>query len=83
MNYSRFDFFEPVRLFADVDDSFYPYMSPAQQPNGLLAAGLSLRICALRAGMVFVLAQNFRVRLYPCDAPAAMEALRRDLILFS
>ena len=49
-----------------------PYVSSAEQPEGLLAAGLSLRIRALRAGMEFVLAQNFPVRLNTCDAPTAM-----------
>jgi hypothetical protein len=58
MNYARFNFFEPVRFFADVDDSFDPYVSLAQQPEGLLAAGLSLSIRAVRAVMEFILAQN-------------------------
>jgi hypothetical protein len=51
-----FDFLELVRFSADMDDSFDPHLSSAQQPNGLLAAGLSLRIRALRAGIEFILA---------------------------
>jgi hypothetical protein len=39
VNYARFDLFEPVRFFADVDDSFDPHMSAAQQSESLLAAG--------------------------------------------
>ncbi len=81
MNYARFYFFEPVRFLADVDDSFDAHMSSEQQPEGLFAAGLSLCIRALRAGMEFILAENFPVRLYSCHAPTAMEALRRDRIL--
>ena len=69
MNYSRFCLFEPVRFLADVDDLLNPYMSSAQQPEGLLAAGLSFSIRALRAKMEFVLAQNFAVRFYTCDTP--------------
>jgi len=52
-----------VRFSADIDDSFDPHLSSAQQPNGLLAAGLSLSIRALRAGIEFILAENFPVRL--------------------
>jgi hypothetical protein len=83
VNYARFYLFEPVRFSADVNDSFDPYMSSPQQPNGLLAAGLSLRIRAFRTEMEFVFTQPFAVCLYAGDAPTAVEALRRDLILFS
>jgi hypothetical protein len=83
VNYARFDFFQSVRFPADIDDSFDPHVPSAQQPNGLLAAGLSLCIRALRAEMEFVLAQNFPVRLYPRHAPTAVEPFRRDLILRS
>jgi hypothetical protein len=40
VNYACFRFFEPVRFFANVDDSFDPHVSSAQQTKGLLAAGL-------------------------------------------
>jgi hypothetical protein len=83
VNYARFYFFEPVRFFTDVDDSFDPHVSSAQQPEGLLATGLSLRIRALPAEMELVLAQNLAVSLYACDASTAVEALRRDPILRS
>ena len=83
MNYARFDFFEPVRFLADVDDSFDADVSSAQQPEGLLAAGLSFRIRALRAGVEFILAQNLTIRLYPRDDPSTVEALRCDLVLCS
>ena len=72
MNYARFNFFEPVRFLADVDDPFDPYVSSAQQPEGLLAAGLSLRIRALPTEMELLLAQNFAVSLYACDASTAV-----------
>jgi hypothetical protein len=62
VNYACFNFFEPARFFADVQDSFDAYVLSAQQPNALLPAGLSLRVRALCAGMEFVLAQNFTVR---------------------
>jgi hypothetical protein len=65
MDHARFHFFQPVRFFADVNDSFDSNVSAAQQPNGLFAARLSLGIRALRAGMEFILAQYFPVRLYP------------------
>jgi hypothetical protein len=65
MNYARFHFFNPIRFFADVDDSLDPHVSSAQQPKSLLAAGLSLRIRALPAEMELVLAQNIPVSLYP------------------
>jgi transposase len=59
-------------------------MPPPDDPgNPTVAAGLSLRICTLRTEMELVLAQNFPIRLYACDASTAVEALRRDLILFS
>lgn len=83
VNYSCFDFLKPVRFSADVDDSFDPHVSSAQQPEGLFAARLSLRTRAFRAEMEFVFAQDLAVGHYPGDTSTAMEALRRDLILFS
>jgi hypothetical protein len=83
MNYARFNFFNPVRFFADIDDSFDPYVSSAQQPEGLLAAGFSLCIRTFSAEMELLLAQNFAVSLYACYASSAVEALCRDLILCS
>jgi hypothetical protein len=54
VNYACFNVFQPVRFFADIDDSFDLYVSSAQQSDGLLATGFSLRICALRAEVEFV-----------------------------
>jgi hypothetical protein len=83
MNHTRFHFFEPVRFSADVYDLSNPEVSPAQQPKGLLAAGLSFRVRAFCAEMEFIFTQDFAICLYACDASTTVEALRRDLILFS
>ena len=83
MNYACFDFFEPVRFSADIDYSFDLYASSAQQPDSLFTARLSPRVRALCAGMEFVLAKCFTICLHACNAPAAMEALCRDLVLCS
>jgi len=42
VNYARFDFLQPIRFLADVDDSVDPDVSSAEQPNSLLAAKLSI-----------------------------------------
>jgi len=83
VNDARFYFFEPVRFFADVDYSFDPHVSSAQQPDGLLATWLSLCIRALRAEMEFVLTQNLAVSLYTRDASTAVKSRRRYLIQLS
>jgi hypothetical protein len=58
VNYARFDFYEPVRFSADVDDSFDAHVSSAEQTEALLAAGLSFGIRALGTGMEFIFAQT-------------------------
>jgi hypothetical protein len=83
VNYARFHLFEQIRFSANVENSPDPNVSSAQQPEGLLAAGFPLRIRVLRTEMKFVLAQNFPIGPDACDAATAVEALRRDLILFS
>jgi len=74
VNYARFDLFKPVRFSADIDDAFDPDVSSLEQPDTLLTARLSLRIRALCPGMEFVLAKDFTICLYACNAPTAMEA---------
>jgi len=63
MNNACFDFFQPVRFSTDIDDSFDLYGSSMEQPIGLVAAGLSLRVRAFCAEMELVFAQDFAVCL--------------------
>jgi hypothetical protein len=73
VNYACFNFFEPARFFADVEDSFDAYVSSAQQPNALLPLGFPFAPRSLRRDGIR-LAQKFTVRFCTRDAPTAVEA---------
>jgi hypothetical protein len=55
-------------------------MPPLQQADGLLVAGVSVRVGAFGFRMVFVLKQNVSIRSDPRGDAAAVMACRRNAV---
>src|SRR5438874_1190125 len=83
MNRARFNFFELVRFFADIDDLTHSNVPPLQQTNRLFSAWFSFGIGTLRTRMKRVFTQNIAVCFDACDAPTSMETLGGDSVMLS
>ncbi len=57
------DFFQAIRLLANIRQRIYRYVAMAQEPDGLLLARCAGRISTLRFGMKLVLAQHVAIAL--------------------
>jgi hypothetical protein len=84
VNGSGIDFFKAVGFFPDMFDLVYPHVSPLQQADGLLLAGLAVCISTFRLRIgIFVFPDHVAVGFHARRLSVAVMSGRSDAITFS